>query len=309
MDEEARLARQKRIDEQAMAWWVRCDAGPLSKEDQTKFEAWLAEDAAHRAAFDDASRLFREVQAMWAGSAPVWRQRRWRAPALALLAASLAIFFWFNELSLLWRSDFRTGTGETRLVTLEDGSRVQLSARSAIAVNYKGGQRRLGLLQGEVWFQVAPDAARPFVVDVADGTVTALGTAFDIATERNQAEVSVAEHRVEVASGSQNVIVEEGQQSVFGAGAPITRPQSVDLFMITSWRRGRLIFDDQPLSEVLEKLGRYHHGYFLASPSVQRLRVTGSFDAANPLGTVRALEVSLNLHITYLTDYLVYLHE
>jgi len=309
MNEEAEFPRQKSIGEQAMAWWVRCDAGPLSPEDRTAFDAWIAEDAAHRAAFDDASRLFGEVQAMWAGGAPAAKRRHWRAPALALLAASLAMFFWFDELSLLWRSDFRTGTGETRLVTLEDGSQVELAARSAIAVNYKGAQRRLGLLEGEAWFEVAPDPARPFVVDVAGGTVTALGTAFDIALERNHAEVSVAENRAVVESGGQNVIVEEGRQSAFGAGAPITRPEPADLFKVTSWRRGRLIFEDQPLSEVLETLGRYHHGYFFAAPSVRRQRVTGSFDATNPLGTIRALEASLNLHAAYFTDYLVFLYE
>ncbi len=309
MNEEAEFPRQKSIDEQAMAWWVRCDAGPLSGEDRTAFDAWLAEDAAHRAAFDDASRLFRKVQAMWAGGAPEFKRRPWRAPALALLAASLAMFFWFDELSLLWRSDFRTGTGETRLVTLDDGSEVQLAARSAIAVNYKGAQRRLGLLEGEAWFQVAPDAARPFVVEVAGGTVTALGTAFDIALEHDHAEVSVTENRVAVASGGQNIIVDEGRQSSFGSGAPITPPEPVDLFKVTSWRRGRLIFEDKLLSEVLETLGRYHRGYFFAAPSVQRQRVTGTFDATDPLGTIRALEASLNLHVAYLTDYLVYLHE
>ena len=307
MSEEAESARQKAIDEQAMAWWARCDAGPLSTEDRAAFDAWLAEDAAHRAAFDDALRLFRDVQALWAGT-PASKRWHWQVPALALLAASLAMFFRFDELSLLWRSDFHTGIGETRLVTLEDGSQVQLAAKSAIGVNYSA-QRRLRLLEGEAWFQVAPDAARPFVVAVAGSTVTALGTAFDIALEQNHAEVTVAENRVAVASGGQKVIVEAGRQSAFGAGAPISPPEPVDLFKVTSWRRGRLVFEDKPLGEVLETLGRYHHGYFFATPSVQGLHITGTFDATNPVGTVHAIEASLNLHAVHLTDYLIYLHE
>ena len=63
-------------------------------------------------------------------------------------------------------------TGSTRrwhvkIVTLEDGSRVQLNAGTAIAKDFSGGQRRLTFLKGEALFEVAPDPSRPFTVEAA----------------------------------------------------------------------------------------------------------------------------------------------
>ncbi|PWB93638.1 FecR family protein [Methylosinus sporium] len=295
----------------ALAWWVKCDAGPLSAADRVAFAAWLAADPAHRAAFDEAAHLFSEVQDLWTGGQVSARKRPARvAPVAALLAASLAAFLLFDELALRFRADVLTGTGETRVVELEDGSRAHLSARSALAIRYRAGERRLALLAGEAYFEAAPDPARPFVVEAAGATVTALGTAFDIALEdKSNAEVAVAEHRVAVASGGARAIVEEGRHSRFGAGAPITEPAPVDFFRIGGWRRGRLVFEDEPLADVLATLGRYHHGFLFAAPSVRGLLVTGSFDAANPIGAASALEAALGVKTLSISKYMIFIYK
>jgi transmembrane sensor len=229
--------------------------------------------------------------------------------AAALLAASFAVFLSFDELALSWRADFRTDTGESRIVSLEDGSRVHLAAKSAVAWNFHGVERRLTLLEGEAWFEASPNPARPFVVAAASGTVTALGTAFDIALESETARVTVTEHRVAIASQGRSSLVAEGQQSAFGPGVAITPPVAVDIDNATAWRRGKLIFNDQPLGEVMATLSRYHSGYFvIPARATRQLRVTGVFEASDPLGALKAIEESLDLHAIYLTDYLVILH-
>jgi transmembrane sensor len=295
----------------AGAWWVRIDAGPLSREDRAAFDAWLAADPFNRAAFDEISVLCEEAQTTQAwpvgDEAAVARHPR-LAIGAALLAASLPLFVSFDELALRWRADYRTGTGETRAITLEDGSRVELSAKSAIAVNFRGQERRLSLLEGEAFFQAAPDHERPFVVAAASGTVTALGTAFDIALEDGGARVAVAEHRVAVASHGSAEIVEEGRQSAFGPGAAITPPAAVDIGRATAWRRGRLIFVDRPLGEVVAILSRYHRGYVVVpGAATRRLSVTGVFDTGDPLGALEEIERSLDLRAIHLTRFLVLL--
>ena len=314
MSDDQAFPSNKDVHETATAWWVKCDAGPLSREDRATFEVWLAANPANRAAFDEVSVLCGELRALRPSRAPVAsapvRSGPWLASAVALLAAFLALAFLFNDMPILWRADFYTGTGETRLVTLEDGSQVQLGAKSAMAIHYSAAQRRLTLLDGEALFQAAPNAARPFIVEAAGGTVTALGTAFDIAVENAHADVAVTEHRVAVSSGGQTVFVAEGQQSSFNAGAPATSPVPADIDSVTAWRRGNLIFIDKPLGEVVTTLGRYHHGYvFIPDPALRQLRVTGRFHAADPLGAITALEASLGLHAIHLTNYLVFLRE
>ncbi|WP_026191768.1 FecR family protein [Methylosinus sp. LW4] len=294
----------------ALAWWVKCDAGPLSAADRAALDAWLAADPSHRAAFDEASRLFDDVQELWTGGRPGLAKRPARiTPFAALLAASLAAFLFFDEIALRFRADVLTGVGETRVVELADGSHAHLSARSALTIHYSAGERRIALLAGEAYFEAAPNAARPFVVEAAGATVTALGTAFDIALEdKTHAEVAVAEHRVAVTSGDARTIVEEGRQSRFGADARTTEPSPVDLFRVGGWRRGRLVFEDAPLADVLATLGRYHRGFLFAAPSLRGLRVTGSFDAANPIGAASALEAALGVKTLSLSSYLIYIY-
>jgi transmembrane sensor len=292
-----------------MAWWVRCDAGPLSPRDRADFDAWLAADPAHGAAFDDAEHLFGEVRRLWTGHASVTRRRPLVAPMAALLAASLACFVFFDELTLRFKADALTGVGETRVMRLEDGSVAHLSARSAIALRFGASERRIALIAGEAYFEVAPNAARPFVVEAAGATVTALGTAFDVALEdATHADVAVAEHSVAVANAGARTIVREGEQTSFAAGGPIAAPTPADLFKIGGWRRGRLVFEDEPLETVLVTLSRFGSGHVFAAPSARRLRVTGSFEAANPTGAVRALEAALGLKALSIGNYMIYLY-
>ncbi|HEY8066261.1 MAG TPA: FecR family protein [Methylosinus sp.] len=296
-------------EDAAVAWWVRRDGGRLSAIESAAFEAWLA-DSANAAAFEEICALLGDVRALKPrrAAAPTQAPRRRRWAAAAALAASLAALACFDDLRLLWSADFRTATGETRIIGLADGSKVQLGARSAIAVHYAAGRRALTLLEGEAFFEVAADATRPFVVTAAGGAVTALGTSFDIALEGGGARVTVAEHKVSVASRGETTLVEEGRQCDFGPAAPASAPVPVAVRDETAWRRGKLIFVDRPLGEVVDILARYHHGYVLApSAAVRKLRVTGVFDAADPIGALRAIEASLDLDAIHIGDYFVVL--
>jgi transmembrane sensor len=293
--------------DEAVAWWVKRDAG-ASREEERAFMAWLAADPAHAAAYEQVCALCGEVRALRPAAITRPRARGRRRAAAALLAASLAGVASFDQIALFWRADFRTGVGETRTIRLADGSRVTLAGRSALAVDYSDARRGLSLLEGEAYFEAAPDASRPFVVAAAGASVTALGTAFDIALDSAGARVSVAEHAVAVASGGGRARVEQGRQTAFGRDAPPSAPQPVDVDDLSAWRRDRLIFVDRPLAEVVEILARYHRGYVvLADAALRRLRVTGVFDAKDPIGALRAIEASLDLDAVHLTDYLVLL--
>lgn len=306
-DKDPASARDAAID-----WLMRQNDGPLSKREQAEFAAWLASDEANKAAFDDISDMYGRLTTMDLGAARIRKSRRiWRGAALsAIAAAAVALFVVFDDLSLFLRSDYYAGTGETKLVTLEDGSRVQLDARSAIAVRYGPGQRRLLLLEGEAWFEVAPDRSRPFIVEAAGGTVTALGTAFDVAVEKAQTNVTVTQHRVSVSSGGQSVIVEEGEQSAYASSGAAQPPRPADIARAISWRQGTLIFENKPLGEVVDALGRYHHGHvFFADPALRSRRVTGVFGANDPLEALEEIEVALGLHAVNLTNYMIILYK
>jgi transmembrane sensor len=294
----------------AIDWWLRRNERPLSREEQKQFAAWLAADAANKAAFAKVSKLCGFLETELPGAGPVRKTKRLRRRVAAAVVTAVAILALGGEILPLVQSDYSTGTGQTKRVTLDDGSRVELDAKSSISVRFDAIERRLTLLEGQAWFEVAPDPRRPFVVEAAGGTVRALGTAFDVALENKRAEVTVGEHRVAVSSGGRSVEVEEGRRSVYFENQTAQRPEPIDVEKATAWRRGRLIFNDKPLDEVIEALGRYHRGYVVfLDPALRKRRVTGVFLTYEPLAALDEIETSLGLHALRLSDYLILIHK
>jgi transmembrane sensor len=303
----AQSARDAAID-----WLMRRNEGRLSRREQRAFEAWLAADPAHRAAFDDSSDMFGRLTEMRFDRAPtpVTRRRPLVAAASATMATLLLLgFTFFDDLSLRLRADVYVGPGGTKSIALPDGTRAQLDSRSAIALRYEAGERRVALLAGQAWFDVAPDPARPFVVEASGGTVTALGTAFEVSMENATTRVTVGEHRVRVASGDGAVTVAEGEQSAYAPGSAAQAPSRADLTRATAWRNGSLIFENATLGEVVATLGRYHRGLvFFADPQLAARRVTGVFGANEPVEALREIESALGLRMVALTSYLILLY-
>jgi transmembrane sensor len=300
----------------AIDWLMRINERALSEDEAKAFSAWLAADSANMAAYDDISEMFGALTSMSLRATPAERtapaqrtKRAWAAAgAASLMAASIALFLFFDETSLFLRSDHYAGPGEKKQATLDDGSRIELAAKSAIAVRFGAGERRLTLLGGEAWFEVAPDPLRPFIVEAAGGSVTALGTAFDVAVDRGGAHVTVAEHRVLVASDGHEVVVEQGQQSAI-ARHLVEPPTLSNVERATAWRRGKLIFDDKPLDEVVEALERYWRGHvYFADATLRSRRVTGVFGASDPLLALEEIETALGIHAISLSNYLIILY-
>ena len=310
-EDDERAAKSAR--QMAIEWWVSHKAG-LTPAEQAAFEVWLAADPAHAAAFADIARTFEHVKRV-RRSRPAKRSAfgvrpHWLMGAAALAAGCLALYLSIGGFSTLRFADFSTGTRETKTLTFADGSKVILDAKSAIAVHVDASQRRVTLLEGQGWFEVAPDFSRPFVVEAAGGFVTALGTAFGVELINAVARVSVAEHRVKVASGGESVIVAENQQTAYDTKSPPAWPSPVGPSSIAAWRRGKMIVEDRPLGEVLSALGRYRHGLiYCATAELCARPVTGVFSTSNPLQALHEIEVFLGLHAVHLTNYLILLYD
>lgn len=314
------------IKTQATDWWIRLDSGEFDQQQYQSFQHWLNADPSHAIAFADVTKLWGELDALkplFAARAasrqkPRTIQSRWIStrfsPRFAHWSTGLAVcclLFWLSPLGLPLRADFHTGVGEIRRIQLSDGSSVTLNSDSALSVSIDAGVRNLDLLQGEALFQVSPDKNRPFRVHAGNGSVTALGTAFNIRLGTRGTEVTVTEHSVEVTldRGMQASRLEEGQSLTFDSRHGIGAAQIADTGAITAWQRGKLIFQDKSLGEVIAELNRYHHGYLLISDvSIAQRRVNGVFNTRDTLAVLDALQASLQIKSTRIGDYLILLH-
>lgn len=126
----------------------------------------------------------------------ILRPTPWRVWTLAatILVAIGGSWAWFTA----QRGLYTTDTAEQRTVTLEDGSRIELNARSRLRVTYSKSSRTVELYDGQALFQVAKDASRPFLVKSGEATVRAVGTQFDVHRKDDNTTVTVLEGRVAV---------------------------------------------------------------------------------------------------------------
>lgn len=248
---------QETIAREAARWWLD---GHDGARDEPAFEQWLQADPRHAA-------QYLHLQQLWqAGAAlPSLQRQQQRHQRRRLREAGIAVLL-LCTLGLYSRHAspppaqvLRTAAGEIRDERLPDGTRVWLSPGSEVHVRIDAQRRQLQLQHGQAGFEVAADAARPFQVHTPQGTVTALGTAFDLAVLDNSSRVTVTEHRVRVDSGNGHTVVAEGEQLRFDrVDQGMTVPADPGAL---AWRGRRLHWVSTPLDEVVQDLDRWHGGH------------------------------------------------
>lgn len=295
------------MEAEAAEWVIRLDAEDCTADDRRHFERWLSSDPRHRDAFDFASRTWGELSGLkeliepaTAGTpahpvaaCPARASPRYlpvQALAASLVLALALGLFWFGNPLVRMSADYMTAPGEQRTVTLADGTVVDLGSDSALAVDFDEQERRVELLSGIAYFTAAPkagDETRPFVVKSGAGTAEALGTQFAVDKLDEAVEVTVAEHQVNVAvegspDSDREALLSPGQAVRYSADGVLGKVEERDLDQAMSWRRGKLIFNDVPLSRVVTELNRYRRGRIVITrDSLARLHVSGVFDVGD----------------------------
>lgn len=293
------------LSDEAIERLVRLHSGGAGAAERMDFLRW-------RGLSMDHERAAREAEALW-GALPetrhaedyrrrVRRPRRWLALAAAACVAAIAITIALPEPLAGLYSDYATRTGERRMLELADGSRVWLNSDSALSVDFSPQQRRLRLHSGEALFEVAKDAARPFIVEARGGEVRAVGTRFDVDSRGPQVRIDVTEGVVQVNSaGSEPVRLSAGERLSYREAAAPEPVQPLDLSSASAWQRGKLIFNQRPLGEVLDELERYVPGRIvLTDNALRQHKVSGVFDLKDPDALLKTLERLQPVKVTHM---------
>ena len=293
----------ERIEEEASLWAARIEGGALSDRDRAELSAWLAVDAEHRRVLACYCELSAQLDAQIGPmDAPVLARahRRWRM-AVGALAAAAAIIVFVAVLAGRPR-ELATKTAERQAIALDDGSRVELNARTSLAVNFRRGERRVKLVRGEAWFSVTKMPARPFVVETPAGIVRVTGTEFNVrAAQSEQVEVTVLAGTVHVrAAGAKatDEAVTPGRQAVMSGGQVAVRSLIDGAAQdAVAWRQGQTVFDNTPLGEAIERFAAYHARMITVDPAVADLRLGGRFSLGDLDGLLESVESVLPVHV------------
>lgn len=301
--------------EQATGWILRLEDAPQGSAVFDEFKAWLAACEQNRSAWERVNKTWTVLgavkpgydQKVWGGVDPLSTPRVTNAPvpnlsarsmvarkshrrpiAIVVAAIAAACVLWIAAPAILIaiRADYRTAAGQTEQIRMADGSAVELGGSSAIKADIGTTQRRVTLLAGEVFFEVATDATRPFIVDVRGVEVKVHGTAFNVQVSSTSTKVALLRGSIEAtptASNEPSDILKPGQMFVVDHATGNVSVEPVSLEDIGSWREGKVFLSNATVESAIELIQRYSSASILIPDGgLAGRKVSGLFDLHNP---------------------------
>lgn len=308
-----------RLEEAATEWLLEREEG-FSADRAEAFAQWCASDPRHRAAVARVERtlaLLDELPAVRSalaerlgGVGDPGRRRFGRWSWAAGLAAAVVVgvsSWWGTRAPAIESQSYAASATAPRRISLPDGTVVDLNAKSRFEVTFSKHERDVILLAGEAHFQVAHNAARPFVVTARGIAVRAVGTAFDVhLSGSSNVDVLVAEGKVTVGREERSsffgtrttpvvpLLVAGERTEVDAAGDAVARVEKVapaEVRALLAWQDRLTSFTDVPLSEMVARINRCNAvRLVIGDPQLGSRRVGGVIDLNKVDAFVRFLE-------------------
>lgn len=309
------------IQARAGEWIARRDVSGWTDAEQADLDTWLSQSTAHMVAFVRLEDMWKRADRLKALSAHASRQGNvWRhlltdsfalkAVAAAVIVTSLgaAIGFFRSQPA---ETVYSTAIGGHKVLTLADGSHIDLNTDTTLRLSSTGNRVTAKLDRGEAFFQIQHDPRRTFVVLAGQHRVTDIGTEFVVRTRPNHFEVSLI-------SGSAKFDTPDGQMqtpillrpgddlTVADNLITTTRKTAHRLDEELGWRRGMLIFENAPLSEIVAEFNRYGtHRIVVADRATARIPLSASFPTDGAAGFLELAKAMLKVKVEQRADEIV----
>ncbi len=220
---------------------------------------------------------------------------------LLLLAGTFAVWYMARnpaQQSLEWVTSVMEPTNHE--VKLPDGTLVVLNRGSKLSCPRKfSGNERIVSLQGEAFFDVAPNREKPFVIETGRASIRVVGTTFNVSAydDAETVEVMVKSGAVElVGASSEKVLLRPGQKGILHKNESM--PQCENSFHPNSlaWYTHELVFDYTPLDEVIETLERAYPIRVEVGADVDlKKQINATFSRQDPGYILEVVALTFNL--------------
>jgi transmembrane sensor len=278
------------VQKQASHWVVERHASEnWSADDQVRLDHWLNQSFAHKTAYWRAAQAWNRTYRIVALKAPEGRvpNRAGKSKLLRIAFATgfttalgiLAIFL------LLPRQydRYEVPVGGHKIISLADGSRIELNTDSALRLSTRGGARQAILDRGEAYFDIKHDLAHPFEVESGDRRIVDVGTKFLVRDRIGGIEVAMFEGRTILNSPKGSAMppsnLVAGDIAVATpTNTTISRAAPKTLADIAAWRNGLLVFRRTTLADAASEFNRYSKRKLVVVDSdAAALKIDGKF--------------------------------
>lgn len=186
-------------------------------------------------------------------------------------------------------------------VVLADGTKVWLNAETKLKYPARfSADKRAVELEGEAYFEVAPNKHKPFIVQTGKEKVEVLGTHFNVNSYKEEpySQVALLEGSVRISiPGQQAKILQPGQQSSVKAGTITINP--VDQNECLAWKNGEFMFNNESFESVMKKLERWYDINVVLAPELKDLMIWGSVSRYENFETVMEVIKKTDKRIKY----------
>jgi transmembrane sensor len=278
---------------EARRWIVRLHSGQVNRTEIDELSRWRAESIAHRRAFAEASAQWELMRSAAYNAAPTKHLNAGRRPsrrslleggAIAASFAATAYVVGRPPLGLwpsLWEltAEYRTDFGERRQIAVQAGVTVEMNTRTSLTFAAADPDtQRIDLIAGEIAVTANKSVALTSIVVMAgEGKIHAEQGSFDLRHDGIAGVLACLDGVVSVECRNNIATLEKGQHVSFSASGlgPIGQ---ADGRIVQAWRQGLLLFDDQPLSQVIPEINRYRRGrIILMNDEIGRLPLDATF--------------------------------
>jgi len=214
---------------------------------------------------------------------------------LLVISLTYIVYQHFKPLNNVVLNEYVTLPGEVKEFILSDGTKVWLNSKTVLIASEPFiDKNREVLLIGEGYFEVAPDAEKPFIIKTSGLRTKVLGTHLNISAHPgdSKTEVSLYEGKVELSDKNRSenkIVMKPGQKVSFTNDENNFYVKSNELEKPAEWREGVIRFYDEDLNSISKKLERkFMTRIFISDDEVGKLSFTASFDT-EPLDKILTL--------------------
>lgn len=298
-------------DQMELEQWIQSAPQNLDYYRQMK-NIWEVSAIPVTYADDDLQRTFARMmnQAAHKGKkVSLWRILQ-KAAAILLLPLIAGSFFWGRQSGsspvkrnhqVVYNEVFAS-YGTRSAISLADGSKVWLNSGSSLKYPDRfTGRKREVYLRGEAYFEVKSDASSPFLVHTTPVTVKATGTKFNVlaSVDEPHAEITLVSGKVTVNRNRDGrirevlALLKPDEHLVYDTLAGDFRLTRGDTYRFIAWKDGKLIFRNEPMADVMDKISRFYNVEIeLRDKKLREYRYRATFEEESFSEILRLLKLS-----------------